>query len=45
MSVVVEYFFPVSVFWAVTVTPGRGTFPLLTTPCSLPPAVTGVEAA
>jgi hypothetical protein len=43
--VVVEYFFPVKVFWAVTVTPGSGMFPLFTTPCSLPPAATGVEAA
>jgi hypothetical protein len=37
MSVVVEKRLPVSVFWAVTVTPGSGTAPLLTTPCSLPP--------
>ena len=39
MSVVVEYFLPVRVFCAVTVTPGSGMFPLFTTPCSLPPAI------
>ena len=38
MSVVVEYRLPVSVFCAVTVTPGKGMAPLLTTPCNLPPA-------
>src|ERR1039458_4528895 len=37
MSVVVEYRLPVSVFCAVTVTPGSGMLPLFTWPCSLPP--------
>jgi hypothetical protein len=37
MSDVVENFFPVRVFCAVTVTPGNGMLPLLTAPCSLPP--------
>ena len=38
-SVVVEYFLPVSVFCAVTVTPGSGMLPLLTAPCKRPPAM------
>src|ERR1700676_3871044 len=42
-SVVVEKRLPVSVFCAVTVTPGKGTLPLFTTPCSFPPTTT--EAA
>ena len=42
MSVVVEYFFPVSVFCAVMVTPGSGMLPLFTTPWSLPPATVGL---
>src|ERR1035438_8801741 len=42
MSVVVEKRLPVSVFCAVTVTPGRGMFPLLTMPCTLPPDGVGV---
>src|SRR5580704_1280350 len=37
-SVVVEYRLPVSVFCAVTVTPGSEMLPLFTAPCSLPPA-------
>jgi hypothetical protein len=32
----------VSVFCAVTVTPGKGMFPLFTVPCSLPPATLAV---
>src|ERR1035437_9995318 len=45
MPVVVWKRLPVSVFWAVTVTPGRGMLPLLTTPCSFPPVTTGTEEA
>ena len=45
MSVIVEKRLPVSVFCAVTVTPGRGVLPLLTTPCSLPPVIVSPEAA
>src|SRR5208337_3537643 len=37
MPAAVEKRLPVGVFWAVKVTPGRGMFPLLTCPCSLPP--------
>jgi hypothetical protein len=45
MSVVVENFFPVRVFWAVTVTPGSGMLPLLTAPCSLPPVTSWLDGA
>src|SRR4051812_1174586 len=44
MSVVVVKRLPVSVFWAVTVTPGSGTLPLLITPCRLPPVTTGADS-
>jgi hypothetical protein len=43
ISVVVAKLFPVRVFFAVTVTPGRGIFPDLITPCKVPPAVTAVD--
>lgn len=36
MSVEVEYFFPVSVLAALTVTPGSGTFPDFTAPLISP---------
>jgi hypothetical protein len=45
MSVVVEKRFPVREFCAVTVTPGRGMLPLLTTPCSFPPIGIGEEGS
>jgi hypothetical protein len=41
MSVVVEKRLPVRVFWAVTVTPGRGMLPLFTVPWSTPPVTAG----
>ena len=37
ISVVVAYFFPVSVFVAVTATPGRGAGPAFTVPVIVPP--------
>ena len=49
MSVVVAYFFPVSVLVAVTATPGSGITPLFTVPEMVPPwgtaAGTGCSAA
>src|SRR5947209_2867158 len=42
MSVVVTKRLPESVFWAVTVTPGSGMFPLLTRPWRLPPVTAAV---
>jgi hypothetical protein len=36
-SVVVAYFFPVSVLLAVTATPGKGTAPAFTVPEIVPP--------
>src|SRR5579863_2845313 len=38
MSVMVAYRWPVSVFVATTLTPGSGTFPAFTVPCTSPPA-------
>ena len=45
MSVVVEYRLPVSVFRAVTVTPGSGMLPVFTTPCRRSPVNVSAGAA
>ncbi len=43
-SVVVAYFFPVSVFVAVTPTPGSGTAPDFTVPVIVPPLASATAA-